>query len=48
MGFLYCLLGLNAYATMLNYLIIHAFIKIFLFLVIGAIMLHCNGCQDIR
>lgn len=48
MGFMYCLLGLHAYNVMLNYLIIHAFIKIFLFLVIGAIMLHCNGCQDIR
>lgn len=48
MGFLYCLLGLHAYATMLNYLVIHAFIKIFFFLIMGAIMLHCNGCQDIR
>ncbi len=48
MGFMYCLLGLHAYSVMLNYLIIHAFIKIFLFLIIGAIMLHCNGCQDIR
>jgi NADH:ubiquinone oxidoreductase subunit 5 (subunit L)/multisubunit Na+/H+ antiporter MnhA subunit len=48
MGFLYCLLGLHAYNTMLNYLVIHAFIKIFFFLVVGAIMLHCNGCQDIR
>lgn len=48
MGFLYCLLGLQAHTVMLNYLIIHAFIKIFLFLVVGAIMLHCSGCQDIR
>ncbi len=48
MGFLYCLLGLSAYNVMLNYLIIHAFIKIFLFLTVGAIMLHCGGCQDIR
>ncbi len=48
MGFLYCLLGLNAYSEMLNYLTIHAFIKIFFFLVVGAIMLHCSGCQDMR
>lgn len=48
MGFLYYLLGLNAHSEMLIYLIIHAYIKIFLFLVIGAIILHCNGCQDIR
>jgi NADH:ubiquinone oxidoreductase subunit 5 (subunit L)/multisubunit Na+/H+ antiporter MnhA subunit len=27
---------------------VHAFIKIFLFLVVGAVMLHCGGCQDVR
>ena len=48
MGFLYCLLGLHAYGEMLNYLTIHAFIKIFFFLIVGAIMLHCSGCQDMR
>jgi NADH:ubiquinone oxidoreductase subunit 5 (subunit L)/multisubunit Na+/H+ antiporter MnhA subunit len=29
-------------------MILHAYIKIFMFLVIGGIILHCNGCQDIR
>ena len=48
MGFLYCLLGLHAYGPLLNYLVIHAYIKIFFFLVMGAIMMHCNGCQDVR
>lgn len=48
MGFLYYLLGLNALNEMLIYLIVHAYIKIFLFLIIGAIILHCNGCQDTR
>ena len=48
MGFLYYLLGLNAHIEMFIYLIIHAYIKIFLFLTVGGIMLHCNGCQDIR
>ena len=48
MGFLYCLLGLGAYYEMLLYLIIHAFVKIYLFLVGGAIILYCGGCQDIR
>lgn len=48
MGFMYCLLGLGAYQEMMLYLIIHAFIKIFLFLVVGAIIFHCGGCQDIR
>ena len=48
MGFLYYLLGLGIYTEMLNYLVIHAYAKIFLFLVVGAIILHCNGCQDIR
>ena len=48
MGFMYCLLGLHAYEPALLYLVIHAFIKIFFFLTVGAIMLSCNGCQDIR
>jgi NADH:ubiquinone oxidoreductase subunit 5 (subunit L)/multisubunit Na+/H+ antiporter MnhA subunit len=48
MGFLYMLIGLGAYYEMLLYLVIHAFIKIFLFLVIGAIMFHCGGSQDAR
>lgn len=48
MGFIYCLLGLGALREAFLYLFIHAFIKIFLFLVIGAIIFHCGGCQDIR
>jgi len=48
MGFIYCLLGLGALYEAVLYLVIHAFIKIFLFLVIGVIMLYCRGCQDVR
>lgn len=48
MGFLYMLLGLGAINEMIIYLIIHAFIKMFLFLVVGLIMTHCNGLQDVR
>lgn len=48
MGFIFCLLGLGAFYEMMLYLVIHAFIKIFLFLVAGAIIFHCGGCQDIR
>jgi NADH:ubiquinone oxidoreductase subunit 5 (subunit L)/multisubunit Na+/H+ antiporter MnhA subunit len=48
MGFIYCLLGLGALREAYLYLFIHAFIKIFLFLVIGAIIFHCGGCQDVR
>jgi NADH-quinone oxidoreductase subunit L len=48
MGFMFFLIGLHAYYEALIYLIVHAFIKIFLFLVVGAIMLHCSGCQDVR
>jgi len=48
MGFIYCLLGMNAITEGLLYLIIHAFTKIFLFLVVGLIMFYCLGCQDIR
>lgn len=48
MGFLFCLLGMHAYYEALLYLIVHAFIKIFLFLVVGAVMLYCGGCQDAR
>lgn len=48
MGFMYLMLGLGAISEVLLYLIIHAFIKIFLFLVVGLIMWQCNGMQDVR
>lgn len=48
MGFMYLLLGLGAYWEALYYLVIHAYLKIFLFLLIGALMFHCGGSQDFR
>lgn len=48
MGFLYMLLGFGALSEVVVYLVSHAFIKIFLFLVVGLIMTHCNGMQDLR
>ena len=48
MGYMFTLCALGAYYEMLIVIIIHAYIKIFLFLVMGGIILHCNGCQDIR
>ena len=48
MGYMFTLCALGAYYEMLIVVIIHAYIKIFLFLVMGGIILHCNGCQDIR
>lgn len=48
MGYMFVLCALGAYYEMLIVIIIHAYIKIFLFLVIGGIILHCNGCQDVR
>ena len=48
MGFLYMLLGLGAIHEMILYLVLHALIKIFLFLIIGLVMVYCNGVQDIR
>lgn len=48
MGYLMILLSYQAFQDFLFLLIIHAYIKIFLFLSFGAIILHANGCQDIR
>lgn len=48
MGFMYMLLGVGALQEMLLYLVIHALIKIFLFLVVGSIMAYCNHMQDVR
>lgn len=48
MGFIYMLLGLGALYEASIYLIMHAFLKIFLFLTIGLIMFFAGGMQDIR
>ena len=48
MGFLFVLLGLEARYEVLLYLLLHAYIKIYLFIIGGAIILRANGCQDIR
>lgn len=48
MGSLYVLLGCGTIDEMLLFLLIHALIKIFLFLLIGSILTHCGGIQDLR
>jgi NADH:ubiquinone oxidoreductase subunit 5 (subunit L)/multisubunit Na+/H+ antiporter MnhA subunit len=48
MGYIYILLSLNLYSESLITIILHAFIKIYMFLIIGGIIYHCNGMQDIR
>jgi NADH:ubiquinone oxidoreductase subunit 5 (subunit L)/multisubunit Na+/H+ antiporter MnhA subunit len=48
MGYMFILLALGAYREVILIMVLHAYIKIFLFLVVGGIMLHCNGCQDLR
>lgn len=48
MGYLLLLLVTASYNEFFFLLVIHAYIKIFLFLIVGAIILHANGCQDIR
>lgn len=48
MGYIFILFSLGAYFEMYIIIILHAYIKIFLFLIIGGIILHCNGLQDIR
>lgn len=48
MGYIFILFSIQAYYEMLITLIFHAFIKIFMFLIIGCIIYICNGCQDIR
>nr|QIB71966.1 NADH dehydrogenase subunit 5 [Gruberia lanceolata] len=48
MGYMFMLCAVGAYFEMFIIMIIHAYIKIFLFLVVGGIMLHCGGCQDLR
>lgn len=48
MGYIFILCSLGMYDYMLLALVLHAYIKIFLFLMVGSVMLHCNGCQDVR
>lgn len=48
MGYIFILCSLGLYDYMLLAIVLHAYIKIFLFLMVGSVMLHCNGCQDVR
>lgn len=48
MGYIFILFSVGAYFEMYIIIILHAYIKIFLFLIVGGIILHCNGLQDIR
>lgn len=48
MGYMFLLFSLGAYYETILVMILHAYIKIFMFLVVGGIILHCNGCQDVR
>jgi NADH:ubiquinone oxidoreductase subunit 5 (subunit L)/multisubunit Na+/H+ antiporter MnhA subunit len=48
MGYMFLLFSLGAYYELIIVIILHAYIKIFMFLLMGGIILHCNGCQDIR
>ena len=48
MGYMFLLFALGAYYEVIIVMVLHAYIKIFMFLVVGGIILHCNGSQDIR
>jgi len=48
MGYLFTLCAVGCYDALIFVMVVHAYIKIFLFLVVGGIILHCNGTQDIR
>jgi NADH:ubiquinone oxidoreductase subunit 5 (subunit L)/multisubunit Na+/H+ antiporter MnhA subunit len=48
MGYMFLLFSLGSYRETILIMIFHAYIKIFLFIIVGSIMLHCNGLQDIR
>ena len=48
MGYLFTLCAVGSYDALIFVMVVHAYIKIFLFLVVGGIILHCNGTQDIR
>lgn len=48
MGYIFILFSVGAYYEMMIVLLLHAFIKIYMFLIIGGIIYHNNGSQDIR
>lgn len=48
MGYIYILFSLGLYFETITTIILHAYIKIYMFLIIGSIIYHCNGMQDIR
>lgn len=48
MGYMFTLFSLGAYKETVLIMVFHAYIKIYMFLIVGGIMLHCNGCQDVR
>jgi NADH:ubiquinone oxidoreductase subunit 5 (subunit L)/multisubunit Na+/H+ antiporter MnhA subunit len=48
MGYIFIMFSLSLYSETIITIILHAFIKIYMFLVIGGIIYHCNGMQDSR
>jgi NADH:ubiquinone oxidoreductase subunit 5 (subunit L)/multisubunit Na+/H+ antiporter MnhA subunit len=48
MGYMFLLCSIFQYDDMLMLIVVHAYIKIFLFLMVGMVMLNCSGCQDLR
>ena len=48
MGYIFVLFSLNLYYETILTIILHAFIKIYAFLVIGGLIFFANGVQDIR
>jgi NADH:ubiquinone oxidoreductase subunit 5 (subunit L)/multisubunit Na+/H+ antiporter MnhA subunit len=48
MGYIFILFSLGAYYEMIIILLLHAFIKIYMFLIIGTIIYLNSGSQDIR
>ena len=48
MGYIFIMFSISLYSETIITIILHAFIKIYMFLVIGGIIYHCNGMQDSR
>lgn len=48
MGYIFVLFSLNLYYETILTIVLHAFIKIYMFLVIGGLIFFANGVQDIR
>lgn len=48
MGYIFILLSVGAYYESTVVILLHAFIKIYMFLIVGNIIYNNNGCQDIR